>query len=139
MIKFSHWLSEDIQSTVTVGPWGRNLDDPLSDWYNNQSTFLHRHVLPLMKCLEETSYIPVSEDRKERFLSDIVNSSNLSQWQEHEYDVVLAWRREKTQKKIHKKDKARKKRKSSKDHSCMEGKCAVILCGSYIGKTVFLI
>jgi hypothetical protein len=118
MIKFAHRLSEEIQSAVTAGRSGGNLDDPLSDWYNNQSAFLHRYVLPLAERLEETGYIPVSEDRKERFLSDIVNS-NLSRWQEHGHDVVLAWRREKTQKKINKKDKAKKKSKGGKD---LEGK-----------------
>jgi hypothetical protein len=94
MIKFTHWLSKEIQPAVIVGHSGGNLDNPLSDWYNNQSKFLHGYVLPLTECLEEIGYIPVSEDQKERSLSDIVNS-NLSQWQEHGHDVVLAWRREK--------------------------------------------
>jgi hypothetical protein len=127
MIKFAHRLSEEIQAAMDVGRSGGLLDDPLSDWYNNQSAFLHRYGLPLAERLEKTGYIPVLNDRnKEPFLSSRINS-NLTRWQEQGHDVISAWRKEKAQKEekaqkvVKTKDTKVKKKKSRKEKVSSNG------------------
>jgi hypothetical protein len=120
MIKFAHRRSEEIQAATDVGRSGGIIDDPLSDWYNNQSAFLHRYVLSLAERLEKTGYIPVLDDRKEALLSSSINS-NLTRWQEQGHDVISAWRKQKAQKVIKAKDKVKKK-KSRKEKASSGGK-----------------
>jgi DNA-binding PadR family transcriptional regulator len=111
MEKFAYRLAEEIQTSITEGRSGGIIDDPLSDWYSNQSAFLHGYILPLTQRLEKTGFIPTaSEDRGEWFLSKLVRN-NLNRWQEQGHDIILAWRRDRDKEIKKKKIKTKKKKK----------------------------
>lgn len=113
MNKFALRLSKEIQASIDAGRSGSITADPLSDWYSNQSGFLHYYIKPLAERSEKTGYIPVSFDRKEPLLTTLVQA-NLDRWQEQGHDVVSAWRRERecTMRKMHSKAKPRKQKSS---------------------------
>jgi DNA-binding PadR family transcriptional regulator len=114
MKKFAYRLAEEIQTSITEGRSGGIIDDPLSDWYSNQSAFLHGYILPLTQRLEKTGFIPTaSEDRGEWFLSKLVKN-NLNRWQEQGHDIILAWRRDRDKKLKKKKIKTKKKKRKKK-------------------------
>lgn len=116
MIKFAHHLSEEIQNAITAGRSGGNTDDPLSDWYSNQSAFMNGYILPLAERLEKTGYVPTLENQKSGFLSNNMNS-NLDRWQDQGHDVVVQWRKMKAQKeKKEEKRLSKTKSKTKKKH-----------------------
>ena len=108
MNMFSFRLSKEIMKSIKKGRSGGIKDDPLDDWYSNQSTFLHRYILPLAERLEQTGTLPPGEDKtSEGFLSSQIRN-NLERWQEEGHDVIAGWRRDREQRSTKKKLKEKK-------------------------------
>eukprot|EP00934_Nitzschia_sp_Nitz4_P008854 Nitzschia sp. Nitz4//scaffold144_size56818//19572//22039//NITZ4_006532-RA/size56818-snap-gene-0.1-mRNA-1//1//CDS//3329536501//8844//frame0 len=96
MIKFSHRLSKEIQRSITDGRSGGFSEDPLKDWYENQSAFLNGYMIPLAQRIERTNTLPSSSEHGESdrgFLTKLIHK-NLDRWQEEGHEVIALWRRE---------------------------------------------
>ena len=113
MIEFSHRLSKEIQNSIREGRSGGITDDPLSDWYTNQSGFIHGYIKPLAERLEQTGCLPSSlnnrdDEDKETLVGNI--DLNLERWQEEGHDIIIEWRRLR-EKEIMKANKKKEKQK----------------------------
>ena len=98
MNKFAYRLSKEIQKAIDDKRSGGITDDPLSDWYNNQTGFLNFYIKPLAERIEKTGYIPVSQDRQEPLLTTFIQA-NMDRWQTEGHDVIAAWRRKRERRK----------------------------------------
>lgn len=115
MNMFALRLSKEIMKSIKKGRSGGMKDDPLDDWYSNQSAFLHGYILPLAKRLEQTGTLPPAEHScSDGFLSSQIQK-NLDRWQESGHDIIALWRREREKRSNKRALKRLKKKKNQKD------------------------
>jgi hypothetical protein len=118
MNMFSLRLSKEIMKSIKKGRSGGIKEDPLDEWYSNQSGFLLGYIMPLAQRLEQTGVLPPADNgTTDGFLSSYIQR-NLDRWQEQGHDIIAVWRREREQhstKKASKKLKKKKDQKASKD------------------------
>lgn len=122
MNMFAYRLSKEIRRSIRKGRSGGITEDPLTDWYTNQSAFLHGYILPLAQRLEHTGMLPPSEDDSSAgFLSSKIEK-NLERWQDQGHDVIAAWKRQREQRAQKRAAKKSKKQKSRKTVSSIPKK-----------------
>lgn len=128
MNKFAHRLSKEIDASVRDGRSGGIKEDPLKEWYENQSAFLNGYVLPLAQRMEQSGTLPrppslsqigaasTGNDEMEigngGYLTSFIYQ-NLQRWQEEGHEVIAVWRRERESVKT-KKDHAKKNKRTTK-------------------------